>query len=159
MTERHLTAVEDPLASFLLSDLYKKLGLWSVQGQCGNLCKMLITLFLALLLSLSMSDCERLSHYCFSGAATGTKEGISCRFKKDVFSTACEVAVRIISLSSHLCCDRNFFSKCAIKRGIANQYSYLWQRQNVVSSVTLLQCPIPVLKSVCLCQFLCQLQH
>lgn len=47
-----------------------------------------------------MSVCEWLSHcgelYHSPGAATGTKWGSSCRFKKDVFSTACETAVRII---------------------------------------------------------------
>lgn len=63
------------------------MGLWSVQGQCGsllgrlnacgNLCKMLITLLLALELSLSTSKGEWLSHCgaldCFPGA--GTKGG------------------------------------------------------------------------------------
>lgn len=55
--------------------------------------------------------CEWLSHcgalYNSPGAATGTKEGSSCRFKKDVFSTACEAAVRIIFFSPlHLPSDR-----------------------------------------------------
>lgn len=99
----------------------KALGLWSVQGQRGGIlgrqnagsspCEMLITLSPALQLSLSAPDCEWLSH-CgalnhFPKAATGTKGGSSCRFKKDVFSTACETAVRIIFLfSPHLRCDR-----------------------------------------------------
>lgn len=86
--------------------------MWSVQGQHGgllgrqsaggNLREMLITLSPALQLFLGVSDCEWLSHcgalYHSPGAATGTKGGSSCRFKKDVFSTVCEAAVRIISL-------------------------------------------------------------
>lgn len=121
VTVRHLSTVQLPLACFLLSDRLKNpLGLWSVQGQHssllrrqsagGNLHQMLITLSPTLQLSLSVSDCEWLSHcsalYQSPGDATGTKGGSSCRFKKDVFSTACEAVVRIIFFFPHLRCDR-----------------------------------------------------
>lgn len=61
---------------------------------------------------LSVSDREQLSHcgelHHSPEAATGTKQGNSCSFKRDVFSTACEAAVRIIFyfFYPHLCCER-----------------------------------------------------
>lgn len=97
VTGRHLATVQRPLACFLLSDRLKETSdYWSVQGQrgnlfgrqsvSGNLHKMLITLSPALQLSLSVSDCEWLSHcsalYHSPRGATGTKGGTSCRFKR-----------------------------------------------------------------------------
>lgn len=82
--------------------------------------KMLITLSPALQLSLGVSDCEWLSHcgalHHSHRAATGTKGGSSCRFKKDVFSTACEAAVWIIFFFFF------FFPICAVIEKLLQMY-------------------------------------
>lgn len=122
VTGRHLATVQRPLACFLLSDRLKETSdYWSVQGQrgnlfgrqsvSGNLHKMLITLSPALQLSLSVSDCEWLSHcsalYHSPRGATGTKGGSSCRFKR---MCSAQLVRLLLGLSFffllHLRCDR-----------------------------------------------------
>lgn len=150
----------------------KKIGLWSVQGQsgsllrsqnaCGCLCKMLITLLLAVQLSVSMSDWEWLSHcgvlYHFPGAATGTKGGSSCRFKKDVFSTACEVAVRIIFLFSFICAVIENLLQMRYQEQCCQSIQLSARGKKCSPLSCRASAPVTVLKSQfifpCVCQFL-----
>lgn len=117
--------MEVPLGSFLLSGILKNgtvvsaRSVWQSVQDVDN-----FVVGTATVLKHFLWKTVTLHHYNFPGADTGTKEGRSCRFKKDVFSRACQVAVRIISFfpSSVLWYK---ISKCDVRRGGASQYRYL----------------------------------